>query len=109
MSFPGPKVHRASRRKLGRGQYPSVPPATVAVTGTGSTATLTFSQPLAISGTVAFTVATVTRVSQTINSPTQVTIVMSGALAGHAWTFPGGQPNLTTAQGGEVTANAGTF
>ena len=30
-SYPGAKVHRTDRRKLGRGQMPMIPPASVAI------------------------------------------------------------------------------
>ena len=109
MPFPTPKVHRQNRRKLGRGQYPSTTGVTVAITGTASTATLTFARPVVVTGPIPLSVATVTPVTQTIVSPTVVTILYSGTLATHAYTLPAGPANVATYQGGQVVGAAGTF
>lgn len=109
MAFPGPKVHRMNRRKLGRGQFPTALGVTVTATGTGSTAVLTFSRPVVISGPIPITVATLTYVSQVINSPTQATVTMSGTVATHAWAIPAGIANVSTYQGGPVAGATGTF
>lgn len=111
MAYPGPKVHRPSRRKLGRGQYPQTADATVTVTAhTTTSADLTFNEPMVIAGPVNFTVATLTPVAQTIISPTVVRFDYgSGTVATKTWTFPASQPNLATPQGGGVVGSAGTF
>lgn len=109
MAFPGPKVHRVNRRKLGRGQATAATGVTVSATGSGSTAILTFARPVVVTGPVEITVATLTYVSQVVNSPTQITVTMSGAVATHAYTIPGAQPNIVTYQGGQVTGTSGTF
>lgn len=109
MSFPGPKVHRQNRRKLGKGQYPTSTGVTVALTGAGSTATLTFQRPVVVSGPIPLGVATLTPVTQTIVSPTVVTILYSGTVATHAYTLPSGAANVATYQGGQVVGAAGTF
>lgn len=109
MAYPGPKVHRVSRRKLGRGQSNSAVGVAVAVTGTSSTVTLTFARPVVVSGPIPFTIAVVTAVTQTVVSPTVVTILMSGAVTGHAWTLPSGAANVASYQGGAVYGTSGTF
>jgi len=109
MAYPGPKVHRVSRRKLGRGQYPNISGTQTTATPSGSTVVLTWSQPVVVRGNLAITVATLTFVSQVINSPTQVTITMSGAVATHAYSFNGNQPNISASNGGAVSSAAGTF
>lgn len=109
MAYPGNKVHRRNRRRLqsGQGPYPST--VTCAVTGTGSTATLTFSSPVNVSGNILFTTATLTRVTQTVVSPTVVTILMSGALSTHAYNLPSADPALSSYEGGLVAGSTGTF
>lgn len=109
MAYPGPKVHRVNRRKLGRGQYPTANSVLVTVTSATPVVTLTFSRPVVVTGTIPITVATLTIVSQTVVSPTVVTITMSGSLTGHAWTVPAGAANVYTAQGGQVIGTSGTF
>lgn len=110
MAFPGPKVHRPSRRKLGRGQYPVVAGATVTVTAfSADVASLVFSQPMVISGPVNFTVTGLTPIAQTAISPTEVRQSYAVALSTHTWTFAANQPGLATSQGGGVVAATGTF
>jgi hypothetical protein len=110
MAFPGPKVHRPSRRKLGRGQYPNTFQVGVTVTSTGTTnATLTFASPVVVSGLLPLTVATLTRVSQTVVSPTVVTQVMSGNVATHAFNLPANSAGVRSTQGAGNQAASGTF
>ena len=110
MAYPGAKVHRVSRRKLGRGQYPPSLGTTVVMTSTGTTnVTLTFARPVMVSGTIPTTVATLTLVSQTVVSPTVVTQVWSGNVATHLGTFPTNAANVTTQQGGGVAGTSVTF
>lgn len=109
MAFPTAKVHRGNRRKLGRGQYPTSASVGVTVTGTASTATLTFSRPVVVTGPIPLAVATLTPVTQTVVSPTVVTILQSGTVATHAYSLPGGAANVATYQGGQVSGAAGTF
>lgn len=109
MSYPGPKVHRVSRRKLGRGQYPTATGVACVITGSADTATLTFARPVVVSGPIPLTVATRTLVSQTVVSPTVVTILTSGTVTTLAYTLPAGAANVMTAQGGPVLGTAGTF
>ena len=109
MSFPTKNRHVPSRRRAGRGQGPFPPAITITATGSGSTAILTFSVPVIISGNIAMTVATRTFVSQVVNSPTQVTITFSGAVATNAWNIPGATANISSYQGGSVAGASGTF
>lgn len=110
MAFPGPKVHRPSRRHLGRGQYPTLIPVSVAITSTGTTnVTFTFGAPVVISGNLPLTVATLTLVSQTIVSPTVVTQVWSGNVATHAYNLPANAATVRTPQGAGNAAASGTF
>jgi hypothetical protein len=110
MAFPGPKVHRASRRHLGRGQFPSATGVAVTVTSTGTTnVTLTFARPVVVTGTIPVTVATKTFVSQTVVSQTVVTQVWSGNVTGLAYAVPANPATVQTNQGGAVIGTTGTF
>lgn len=110
MGYPGANVHRGSRRKLGRGQYPSSANITVAATSTGTTnVTLTFARPVVVTGNIGVTVATLTLVSQAIVSPTIVTQVWSGNVATHAFAVPSNDPHVSSYQGGALVGTSGTF
>lgn len=109
-SYPGPKVHRPARRRLGRGQYPAAMGVGVVVTSTGTTnMTLTFARPVVVTGTIPSTVATRTLVSQTVVSPTVVTQVWSGNVTGLAYTVPSNATNVASFQGGPVIGASGAF
>jgi hypothetical protein len=108
--YPTTKVHRPSRRKLGKGQYPASVSVGVTVTSSGTTnVTLTFSQPVVVRGTIGVTVAGKTLVSQTIVSPTEVTQVWSGNVTGLAYTVPSADPHVSGQLGGQLVGSAGTF
>lgn len=110
MGYPGPKVHRANRRKLSRGQFPQNLGTTVAATPSTNSVILTFARPvLYMGGGVALTVGSNSVISATQNTPTQITILTSTTVAGKAWNFPGGQTNIQTQQGGTVAGASGTF
>lgn len=109
-TYPGAKVHRVNRRKLGRGQSPTSNNITVVATSTGTTnVTLTFSRPVVVNGNIGVTVATLTLVSQTVVSPTVVTQVWSGNVATHAYAVPSNDPHVTSYQGGALVGTNGTF
>jgi hypothetical protein len=109
-SYPGPKVHRVNRRKLGKGQFPPSNVITVAASSTGTTnVTLTFNRPVTVNGNIGVTVATLTLVSQTIVSPTVVTQVWSGNVATHAYAVPSNDPHVASYQGGALAGTSGTF
>ena len=102
-------MHRVSRRKLGRGQFPTANGVAVVATGASDTVTLTFARPVVVTGPIPITVATLTIVSQTVVSPTVVTILMSGTVATHAYAVPSGAANVASYQGGQVLGTTGTF
>lgn len=109
MGYPNKIAHRPSRRRAARGQGPFAPFVTVTATPSGSTVVLNFSLPVNVAGPVPLTVATRTFVSQVINSPTQVTVTMSGTVATLAWALAGNAANISTYQGGVTTGAGGTF
>ena len=57
-SYPGAKVHRVSRRKLGRGQHVQLPSATVTAAAVTTTVTLTFSQSVVVGGPIPLVLGT---------------------------------------------------
>lgn len=110
MAYPSGKTHRVSRRKLGRGQYPSSLGTTAVLSSTGTTnLTITFARPVVVTGTIPTTVATRTLVSQTVVSPTVVTQVWSGTVATFLATLPPNPANVTTQQGGGVAGTSTQF
>lgn len=110
MAFPTPKVHRPSRRKLGKGQFPIANNFTCAVTSTGTTnVTLTFNKPVLIRGNLSNTVTTRTLVSQTVVSATVVSQVWSGNVTTLAYAVPSADVNVTNYQGGQLVGTGGTF
>lgn len=113
MAYPGPKVHRTSRRKLGRGQYPTAGGANSVgciLTTTGTTnLTMTFNKPVIVTGTIPVTSPGLTIVSQTIVSSTVVTQVWSASIAAATMTLPGNAANVASYQGGGVTGSVVTF
>jgi hypothetical protein len=62
-----------------------------------------------VSGTVPLTVASVTFVSQVVNSPTLVTVTLSGAVTGKAYSMPANAENITGQRGEGTAALGGTF
>jgi hypothetical protein len=109
-TFPTAKKHRTSTRKLGKGQHTQLPPATVLVTDSASTATLTFSVPIVVNGNIPMNVSGgLTLVTQTVVSPTVVTQLYSGALTTKTWSIPANTPQIATMQGGGFAGASGTF
>lgn len=105
-----PYKHSRSRRVLTQGQNPPAPTIGVTVTSTGTTNfTMTFNQPVVISGTIQSTVATRTLVSQTVVSATVVTQVWSGNVATLDYSVPTNDPAVRSASGGRLLGVAGTF
>lgn len=108
-SFPSAKVHRVNRRKLGRGQYPSIPSAVLTVTLPSSTTVLISSSvPLVYLPNIPLTITgggPVTAQNQI--SQTDVELTLTGAGTGEDWSVPS---NIgTTFQGGGTAAASGTF
>jgi hypothetical protein len=108
-SFPGAKKKSPSRRKLGRGQHVQIHGFSVVVTTTTPVVHLNFSVPVIVNGNIPLAVVGLTRVSQTIVSPTRVDITMSGPTTGLAYTLPAGDPSTKSAQGGVCNGATGTF
>lgn len=109
-SYPGPKVHRVNRRKLGRGQYPSSTSIT-AVLGnpSASVISITFSRPVVVTGTIPLTSSTGAFVSQTVVSPTVVTQTWTTSQAAATVTLPANAANVSSYQGGGVAGTSITF
>jgi hypothetical protein len=109
-SYPGAKVHRRSRRKLGRGQALQIPPVTAIVTSATDVATITFATPVVVNGTIPMNVSGgLTLVSQTVVSPTVVTQTYSGALTTKTYNIPAATPQIASFQGGTFAGVSGTF
>jgi hypothetical protein len=109
-SFPGAKVHRVSRRKLGRGQHTQLSPVTAVVTDATDTATITLSEPCVINGTIPLNVSGgLTLVSQTVVSATVVQQVYSSALTTKTYSIPAGSPTIVGMQGQSFAGVSGTF
>jgi hypothetical protein len=112
MGYPGSKVHRVgNRRKLGRGQTPATPPVHITASASTVTVTLTFDQPVVVSGTIIVNHSGAqTLVSQTQTSPTTVQQVYSATMVGSTYTIPAGQPVIAASPwGGSNAAASGTF
>jgi hypothetical protein len=108
-SFPGAKVHRKNRRKLGRGQYPAVPLAGLTVSTVSADVFKLVSDTPGVFDTsgAGITVATLTFVSAVQSSTSELDVTMSGALSGHAYSIPANI--LTTFIGGGSPAKSGSF
>lgn len=108
-SFPGAKVHRVDRRKLGRGQFPAISPATLTVSSVSADVfKIVSSIPgvFSVNG-AGITVATLTFVSAVQTSQTELDVTMSGAISGHAYVVSANI--ITTFLGGGSAAASGTF
>jgi hypothetical protein len=108
-TFPTPKVHRVSRRKLGRAQYPPVQAAMVTATTATPDVTLTFSSAVIANAVPPFTVAGLTILSWTQPTDLTIALVMSGVTTAQAWQYTANSTAVLTRQGGQVAGNSGTF
>ena len=109
--YPGAKVHRVSRRHLGRGQS-AQQANTVTCVLTNPSAdviTMTFSKPVVVSGVIPLTSTVPAFVSQTIVSSTVVQQTWSASQAAATVTLPGNAANVATYQGGGVVGTSVTF
>jgi hypothetical protein len=108
-SFPGSKVHRVDRRKLGRGQMPAIPPAVITLSSVSANVFKAVSSIPGVFDTTGagISVATLTFVSAVQVSQTELDVTMSGAIATHAATFAANK--LITFMGGGSAAAAATF
>lgn len=109
-SFPGAKVHRRSRRQLGRGQSIPTPPLTFVMTSSGDDAILTFSVPVVVRGAIDLHVSGgLNYVSQTVVSPTVIHQTYDAAVATKTWSVTAGDAGAASFQGGVLAAASGTF
>lgn len=108
-SYPGAKVHRSSRRKLGRGQSVQRQGASVTATAATTTVSLSFSVPVVVSGIIDLGLGdTVTLVSQTQTDAQTVVQIYSATCVGLAWSVDQTAP-VATKQGGPLVPTGGTF
>jgi acyl-homoserine lactone acylase PvdQ len=108
-SFPGPKVHRSNRRKLGKGQHVQAPAANITAAVATTVVTLTFSVPVVVNGPIVATTTNGTLVSSAQTSPTTATLTFSLTQATATVTVPGGQAAISTFQGGSNAPFVETF
>jgi hypothetical protein len=110
MAYPTPKVHRTSRRKLGRGQYPGVAAVTATLTNpSADVVEITFARPVVVTGTIPLNTSSGAFVSQNVSSPTTVLQTFSASQAAATVTLPSNAANVSTYQGGGVAGAAVTF
>ena len=109
MSYPSAKRHTPSRRHLGKNQQPQTLGIPVTVTGSGSTAIITYTTPVVVAGKVALTVSGLTPSTQAVTAPNVVTVTYPSAVATHTYTYTAGDPNVRSAQGGQTFGTSGTF
>lgn len=108
-SFPGPKVHRVSRRQLGRGQHVQRAAVTITAAVATETVTLTFSAPVIINGPINYFGDAGPVLVQAQTSPTTVTLTFTATQATATWAIAANDPNIATFQGGSNAAAGGTF
>jgi hypothetical protein len=108
-SFPGPKVHRRNRRKLGRGQSTQTPAASLSAVASTVTVTVTSNVPIIVSGVVPWTTDAGTLVSQAQTSPTTFNLVFSTSQAAATYSLPANCGAIRTFSGGGNAALSGTF
>jgi hypothetical protein len=109
-SFPTSKVHRVSRRKLGRGQSVPVMPVVATITAVGSVAHVAFSSPVVVNGPLPLAVAGgPTYESQVLSTPSLLLVTFSAALAAKTWVLTGGGDVVLSMQGGVLAPASGTF
>jgi len=108
-SFPGSKVHRVSRTKLGKGQHVQLAPVTITATASTTTITLTFSEAVVVSGDIPLVSSAGEFVSQTVVSDTEVQQVWSASQATATWSIAANCGAVATFWGGGNAAAGGTF
>jgi hypothetical protein len=108
-SYPSAKVHRVSRRQLGRGQHVQLPQAAIVATVATVTVTLTFSVPVIVSGRIGYVGNTGPVLTQTQTSPTVVALTFAATQAAATYSIAANDPAIKTFQGGGNAAVSGTF
>jgi hypothetical protein len=110
MAYPGAKVHRTSRRKLGRGQYPPSLGTTVTLTNpSANVVDLTFARPVVVTGIIPTQTSAGVLVNQQVSSGTLVIQTYNVSQAAATIVFPPNAANVTTQQGGGVAGTSITF
>ena len=112
-SFPTPNVHRRSRRKLGRGQYPQLPSAVALPTEDTADVIIDFDQPVVVFGAVDLHLTRITPavpalLTQVVMSTTQVVQTYASTVVGCDWAL-GPDAAVRTHAGGGLAAASGTF
>jgi hypothetical protein len=108
-SYPSAKVHRVSRRKLGRGQHVQLPSVTITATVSTVTVTLTFSAAVVVSGKINYVGNSGAVLVQTQTSATVVTLTFAATQAAATYSIAANDPAIKTMQGGGNAAVSGTF
>jgi hypothetical protein len=108
--YPTAKVHRVSRRHLGRGQSANQSAVSVVLTNpSADVITMTFAKPVTVSGTIPLTSSAGAFVSQTVVSSTVVQQTWTVSQAAATVTLPGNAANVATYQGGGTIGVTITF
>lgn len=110
MAYPGAKVHRVNRRKLGRGQYPSSLGTTAVLTNPSAmVVAITFARPVVVTGNIPLITSSGVFEIQQVISPTVVQQTFTASQAAATVTLPTNAANVATYQGGGVAGVAVTF
>lgn len=112
-SFPTGNVHRRSRRKLGRGQYPVLPSVTAALTDDVTDVTIDFDQPVIVSGPIDLHLTRITPavpalLTQVVVSTTQVLQTYASTVVGCDYAV-GPEAPVKSHAGGGLAVAVGTF
>jgi hypothetical protein len=109
-TYPGPKVHRTNRRKLGRGQYPQQPSVSVVLTNPSTNVVeLTFGVPVSVSGIIPVNTSTGILVSQQVSNSTTVLQTYNTSQAAATVSIAANAANVASYLGGGVSATSITF
>lgn len=109
-TYPTSKVHRPSRRTVGKGQGSTIANVNATLTNpSANVVQLAFSSPVVVTGIIPLTTSAGAFVSQAIinSSTVQQTFTVSQATATVA--LPSGAANVSTYQGNKVNGTAITF
>ena len=89
-SYPGNKVHRTSRRRLGKGQHPQLPAVTITATAATVTVHLVFSAPVVVRGPIPYVTSSGAVSGQTVIDTTHVDLTCTESQAAAAWSIIAG-------------------
>jgi hypothetical protein len=108
-SFPNSKVHRANRRRLGKGQHVQIMPATLSAAVGTTVVTVTSNVPIIVSKLPPWVTNTGTLLSFAQTSSTSFTLTFSTSQAAATYSLAANCGVIQTTQGGGNLALAGTF